>query len=311
MKILVTGFNGFLGKSVTKGLSKDTNEIISVTRSISSDAFAVGDIDENTNWTEVLIGCDVIVHLAARVHQMHDDSLDPLSEFRRVNTAGTLNLALQAMNAGVKRFIFISSIKVNGEESDFPYSEMSEPNPSDAYAISKWEAEQGLNELCRDGEMEVVIIRPPLIYGPGVKANFASMIKWVKRGLPLPFGSIHNKRSLIAVENLVDFIMLCADKSKSPKAANQIFLISDGVDVSTTEMLNNVRTAYGVKIPLISIPESWLKFTLNLIGKSELSSRLLGSLTVDISKARSLLGWEPKIDMLTQLRKMSAVMSEK
>jgi nucleoside-diphosphate-sugar epimerase len=309
MKILITGANGFLGKSITKELEKLPIKIISVTRSISNDSFAVGEINENTNWTDVLTVCDVVVHLAARVHQMHDDSLDPLSDFRRVNTEGTLNLARQAMSSGVERFVFISSIKVNGEESDFPYSEMSEPNPSDAYAISKWEAEQGLNELCLDGGMEVVIIRPPLIYGPGVKANFASMIKWVQRGIPLPFGAIHNKRSMVAVENLVDFILLCADRSKSPKAANETFLISDGVDVSTTELLNNVRAAYGIKMPLISIPDSWLKFALILLGKSNLSSRLLGSLTVDISKARNLLGWEPKIDMLNQLRKMAAIKS--
>ena len=306
MKILVTGANGFLGRCITKELSRDSNEIISVTRSISNDSFAVGEITDNTNWTDVLIGCDVVVHLAARVHQMHDDSLDPLLEFRRVNTDGTLNLARQAMSSGVKRFVFISSIKVNGEESDFPYSEMSEPNPSDAYAISKWEAEQGLNQLAQDGDMEIVIIRPPLIYGPRVKANFASMIKWVKRGLPLPFGSIHNKRSMVAVENLVDFIMLCANRSQSPKAANETFLISDGVDVSTTELLNNVRAAYGVKTPLVPVPEILINFGLKLVGKADLSSRLLGSLTVDISKARNLLGWEPKIDMLTQLRKMAA-----
>ena len=306
MKILVTGANGFLGRCITKELSRYSNEIISVTRSISNDSFAVGEITDNTNWTDVLIGCDVVVHLAARVHQMHDDSLDPLLEFRRVNTDGTLNLARQAMSSGVKRFVFISSIKVNGEESDFPYSEMSEPNPSDAYAISKWEAEQGLNQLAQDGDMEIVIIRPPLIYGPRVKANFASMIKWVKRGLPLPFGSIHNKRSMVAVENLVDFIMLCANRSQSPKAANETFLISDGVDVSTTELLNNVRAAYGVKTPLVPVPEILINFGLKLVGKADLSSRLLGSLTVDISKARNLLGWEPKIDMLTQLRKMAA-----
>jgi nucleoside-diphosphate-sugar epimerase len=165
--------------------------------------------------------------------------------------------------------------------------------------------------LAQDGEMEIVIIRPPLIYGPGVKANFASMIKWVRRGLPLPFGAIHNKRSLVAVENLVDFITLCADKSKSPKAANQTFLISDDVDVSTTELLNNVREAYGVKTPLLPVPESLINFGLNLIGKSHLSSRLLGSLIVDISKARNLVGWEPKIDMLTQLQKMAAIKSKK
>ncbi len=305
MKILVTGANGFLGRFITKEFSRYSNDIISATRSISNDSFAVGEINENTNWTDVLTGCDVVVHLAARVHQMHDDSPNPLLEFRRVNTEGTLNLARQAKKSGVKRFVFISSIKVNGEESDFPYAEMSEPNPSDAYAISKWEAEQGLNELCLDGGMEIVIIRPPLIYGLGVKANFGSMIKWVKRGIPLPFGSIHNKRSMVAVENLVDFIMLCADRSKSPKAANETFLISDGVDVSTTELLNNVRAAYGAKTPLVPVPESLINFGLNLVGKSDLSSRLLGSLTVDISKARNLLGWKPKIDMLTQLRKMA------
>jgi nucleoside-diphosphate-sugar epimerase len=306
MKILITGANGFLGKFISKELSKDLNEIISVTRSISNYSVAVGEIDENTNWTDVLIGCDVVIHLAARVHQMSDDSFDPLSEFRRVNTEGTLNLALQAKKLGVKRFIFISSIKVNGEESDNSYAEYSRPNPLDPYAISKWEAEKGLNQLAVDGEMEIVIIRPPLIYGPGVKANFASMIKWVRKGLPLPFGAIHNKRSLVAIENLVDFILLCADQSKSPNAANQTFLISDGHDVSTSQLLNNVRSAYGVKIPLIPVPAGLLHFGLNLIGKSELSSRLLGSLTVDISKARNLLGWEPKIDMLSQLRKMAA-----
>jgi nucleoside-diphosphate-sugar epimerase len=309
MKILVTGANGFLGRCITKELSKNSNEIISAARNISNDSFAVGDIDENTNWTDVLTGCDVVIHLAARVHQMHDDSPNPLLEFRRVNTEGSLNLARQANNAGVKRFIFISSIKVNGEESDLSYSEMSQPNPSDAYAISKWEAEQGLNQLAREGQMEVVIIRPPLIYGPGVKANFASMIKWVKRRLPLPFGAIHNRRSVVAIENLVDFIILCAEMSKSPKAANETFLISDGVDVSTTELLNNVRAAYGVKLPLIPVPESWLRFSLNFVGKSDLSARLLGSLKVDISKARNLLGWEPKIDMLSQLRKMAAIES--
>jgi nucleoside-diphosphate-sugar epimerase len=306
MKILITGSNGFLGKFITKKLSKDLNEIISVTRSISNDSFAIGEIDENTNWTDVLMSCDVVIHLAARVHQMHDDSANPLLEFRRVNSAGTLNLARQAKNAGVKRYIFISSIKVNGEESDNSYAEYSLPNPLDPFAISNWEAEQGLNELISEGLMEIVIIRPPLIYGPGVKANFASMIKWIKRGLPLPFGSINNKRSLVAIENLVDFILLCADQSKSPNAANQTFLISDGHDVSTTQLLNNVRSAYGVKIPLIPVPASLLHFGLNLVGKSELSSRLLGSLTVDISKARNLLGWEPKIDMLSQLRKMAA-----
>jgi nucleoside-diphosphate-sugar epimerase len=309
MNVLVTGVSGFLGKIILNSLQINHHKIISVTRNGSQNSMAIGDINGLTNWSKALINCDVVIHLAARVHQKLDNSTDTLLEFRKVNTAGTLNLAGQANNAGVKRFIFISSIKVNGEESDFPYSEMSVPKPIDTYAISKWDAEQGLNKMAKDGGMEIVIIRPPLIYGPGVKANFASMINWTRTGLPLPFGAINNKRSMVAVENLVDFILLCADKSKSPKAANQTFLISDGVDVSTTELLNNVRSAYGINIPLIPVPESCLKFSLNLLGRSDLSSRLLGSLTVNISKARNLLGWEPKIDMLTQLRKMAEIKS--
>lgn len=306
MKYFITGRNGFLGNILVKNLLLNNCELVQASRVHVDNLMQVESINFEFEGKKFLNGIDVLIHLAARVHQMCDISLDPVSEFHKINTVGTLNLARHAMNAGVKRFVFVSSIKVNGEESDFPYSEMSVPNPSDAYAISKWEAEQGLNQLAREGQMEVVIIRPPLIYGPGVKANFASMIKWVQRGIPLPFGSIHNKRSLVAVGNLVDFIILCADRFKSPKAANQTFLISDGVDVSTTELLNNVRAAYGVKLPLISVPESWLRFGLNFVGKSDLSARLLGSLTVDISKARNLLGWEPKIDMLTQLRKMAA-----
>jgi nucleoside-diphosphate-sugar epimerase len=306
MGILITGANGFLGKFIKSKLNNLRVDFKTTSRSAGDKSDFLVSIDESTNWRYILKDCDVIIHLAARVHKMHDDSLNPLLEFRRVNTAGTLNLARQAISAGVKRFIFVSSIKVNGEESEYTYSESTYPTPSDSYAISKWEAEKGLLELCLDSSMEVVIIRPPLIYGPGVKANFASMIKWVKKGLPLPFGAIQNKRSLVAVENLVDFILLCADKSKSPKAANQTFLISDGLDISTTELLNNIRLAYGIKISLIPVPERWLKFTFSLLGKSDYSSRLLGSLTVDISKARNLLGWEPKIDMLTQLRKMAA-----
>jgi nucleoside-diphosphate-sugar epimerase len=307
MKILVTGATGFLGKFITTELVKNSFQIIPVSRVNSINSIGIGDIDESTKWEHLLNNCGVVIHLAARVHQMHDDSPNPLLEFRRVNTEGTLNLARQAKKSGVKRFIFVSTIKVNGDESISTYSESSDPNPIDAYAISKWEAEEGLNELSREGNMEVVIIRPPLIYGPGVKANFASMINWIRRGLPLPLGSINNKRSLVAIENLADFILLCADQSKSPNAANQTFLISDGHDVSTTQLLNNVRSAYGVKVPLIPVPAELLHWGLNLIGKSELSSRLLGSLTVDISKARNLLGWEPKIDMLSQLRKMAAI----
>lgn len=238
---------------------------------------------------------------------MKEGSGDPLAEYRRVNVQGTLALARQAAQAGVRRFIFLSSIKVNGERTGNgkSFCEADLPLPEDAYGLSKLEAEQGLMPLTQETGMEIVIIRPPLVYGPGVKGNFASMVRWVRKGIPLPFGAVRNKRSLVALENLVNFITLCADPERSPRAANEVFLISDGEDVSTTELLRKVACAYGVSPRLLPVPVGLLRIAAGVLGKRAVADRLLGSLVVDSSKARELLGWKPVISMDEQLRKMA------
>jgi len=239
---------------------------------------------------------------------MNDESLDSLAEYRRINCDTVLELVKLAANAGIKRFVFLSSIKVNGESTRPGESFTADSHyiPDGPYGLSKYEAEKGLLEIAKNSDMEVVIIRPPLVYGPGIKGNFASMISWVKKGIPLPFGAIYNKRSLVALDNLVDFIILCARRDKSPKAANEVFLISDGGDISTSELLRKVAKSYGVKSRLIPIPESWMQFVLKILGKSGISNRLFGNLQVDSSKARELLGWNPVINMDKQLEKIAA-----
>lgn len=246
--------------------------------------------------SELLTNIDCVVHLAARVHIMDDSANDPLFEFRRVNVDGTLSLARQAAKAGVKRFVFISSIKVNGEQSQFekPFTADDLPNPQDAYGISKYEAEQGLLDIAKTTNMEVVIIRPPLVYGPGVKANFASMANAIKHNLPLPLGAIHNKRSFIFVGNLVDFISCCIEH---PKAANQIFLVSDNKDLSTTELLRLCAKALNKKAFLLPVPQNLIKLCALLIGKESIAQRLCGNLQVDTLKARQLLNWTPAISV--------------
>ncbi|AZD30984.1 UDP-glucose 4-epimerase [Pseudomonas chlororaphis] len=238
----------------------------------------------------------MVIHVAARVHVMHDTLTDPLAAFREVNVEGTLNLARQAVEAGVKRFIFISSIKVNGEQtsSGAPYTADDMPAPVDPYGISKLEAEQGLLALAADTGMEVVIIRPVLVYGPGVKANFLSMMRWLYRGVPLPFGAVQNRRSLVALDNLVDLIVTCIDH---PAAANQRFLASDGEDVSTTDLLRKLAFALGKPAHLIRVPV-WLMSTVaTFLGRRALSQRLFGSLQVDITKNQQLLGWTPPVSL--------------
>lgn len=304
MKVLVTGADGFLGRALVFALQEANYEVVAVARRSAEGYFAVDDINGNTDWRTALSSCEIVVHLAACVHQMHDNNTDRLAEFYRVNTEGTLNLACQARSLGVKRLLFISTVKVNGEERNFPYTEADIPAPVGDYALSKWKAEQGLRDLMEEGGMEIVIIRPPLVYGPEVKGNFQSMVNWVRKGLPLPLGGIYNKRSLIALDNLVDFIKLCVDRERSPLAANEIFLIADGVNVSTPELLRAIACAYGRALWLIPVPERWLKMAAKLLGKTIEMDRLLGSLTVDISKARRLLGWSPRISMSNQLRKM-------
>lgn len=296
--ILVTGASGFLGSAVVVALLQYDYSVVGSVRSFAGGCHwglvETGSITAATDWSEALTGKFAVIHCAARVHVMDDSEDDPLTVFRDVNVKGTLNLARQAVAAGVKRFIFISSIKVNGEQTAVgqPFSSQDTPSPEDFYGISKHEAEQGLRELAAETGMEVVIIRPPLVYGPGVKGNFASMVKLVGKGLPMPLGAIHNKRSFVALDNLVDLIITCIDH---PGAANETFLVSDGEDLSTTLLLRGVAEAMGKPSRLISVPASVLQFGATLLGKKAVAQRLLGSLQVDISHTQKCLNWAPPL----------------
>jgi nucleoside-diphosphate-sugar epimerase len=299
VNVLVTGASGFVGSQVFSELEMDERfRPLGVVRSIKgkSHHVPVGDLNCDTQWHEVLASQGVVIHTAARAHIMKDEVPDPLAEYRKVNVDGTLNLARQAAEAGVRRFVFISSIKVNGEQTPVnqPFTAEDASAPEDAYGVSKMEAEQGLQALAAETGMEVVIIRPPLVYGPGVKGNFASMIKLVEKGLPLPLGAIHNKRSLVALDNLVGLIITCIDH---PAAANQAFLAGDGEDRSTTELLQGVARAMGKPSRLVPVPAGLLMFGATVLGKKAMAQRLLGSLQVDISKARNLLGWQPPLSV--------------
>ncbi len=312
MKLLITGANGFVGRALCGQLRFLGHEVVAATRNLSADSFiAVGEIDAQTNWEAALKNVDCVIHLAARVHVMREVTQNPLAEFRKTNVEGTLQLARQAAKNGVRRFIFVSSIKVNGEGTTgkAAFSEQNTPAPEDAYGISKAEAEEALKEIslsaAQKTQMEVVIIRPPLIYGAGVKGNFSTMISWVKKGIPLPFSAVKNHRSLLALDNLVDFIALCADIEKSPKAANQLFLLADNEDISTTVLLQKIAQAYQVKSRLLKIPVPFMQFFARLIGKNALADRLLGSLQISNQKARELLGWKPVVTMDEQLLKMA------
>jgi nucleoside-diphosphate-sugar epimerase len=234
---------------------------------------------------------------------MKDTTHDPLAVYRETNTHATLNLSKQAVQAGVKRFVFISSIKVNGEwtEQGKPFSPDDTHIPNEPYGISKYEAEQGLKQIAQETGLEVVIIRPPLICGKGVKGNFASMVRWIQKGVPLPLGAVHNQRSLVALDNLVSFMQVCC---VHPKAANETFLIADGEDVSTTELLHRVAKAYGVPARLLPVPVSVMTFAAKLFGKGAVANRLFGNLQVDSWKARELLGWKPVVTMEEQFQKM-------
>lgn len=296
--ILITGANGFVGRYLAAFLENQGFSVRYAMRAgtLANDkaknCFMIPAVDGNTDWAEAFPGCEAVIHLAARVHVMNDQSEDPLAEFRKVNVDGTLRLASQAAAAGVKRFIFISSVKVNGEhtEAGKPFTERCLPNPEDAYGQSKHEAEQGLLLLAQRTDMEVVIIRPPLIYGPGVKANFESMLAYIKKGIPLPLGAIHNQRSFVYLGNLVSFIQCCIEH---PAAANQVFLVSDGHDLSTTELLRSCAEALGVKPRLLPLPQWLIESCARLLGKQAVAQRLCGNLQVDISKARNMLGWKP------------------
>jgi nucleoside-diphosphate-sugar epimerase len=306
MRVLVSGANGFVGRALCPYLSSMGHTVVPVVRRpCGMEREHI--VSNQVSWTRALKDCDSVVHLAGRAHIMQEQECDSLFAFRAANVDITLEFANRAIEAGVRRFVFMSTIKVNGEETvpGFSFKPDDRPAPRDAYAISKWEAEQGLRAIADKTGLEVIIIRPPLIYGPGVKGNFASLIHWVKSGMPLPLGAIHNRRSMIALDNLVNFTALCADIDASPNAKGQVFLVSDGEDVSTTELLRRVAKAYGCNSRLLPVPDGIMRIAARLMGKSSLADRLLGSLVIDDSKARELLGWHPQVSMDKQLRKMT------
>ena len=296
LQILVTGANGFIGHTLCSEALARGMKVRVVTRThfnLSSQIESITkvEINDQTNWQDALTNCDIIVHLAARVHVMNDQSENPLQAFLNVNLHGTINLARQAAVAGVKRFVYVSSIKVNGEYTDGKgFTEEDEPKPQDPYAISKWQAEQALLQLAKDTGMEVVIIRPPLVYGADVKGNFMQMIRVIASGMPLPLASVQNQRDLVYVNNLVDALIACATH---PNAAGQTYLVSDGEDVSTLDLIRNLSKALGKRCFIFSFPVLIMKFLANLLGKSTAIDRLTQSLRVDGSKIRNELGWTP------------------
>lgn len=300
-RLLVTGGSGFVGGEVCRRAVVEGWHVAAAVRGgATPDAgvqpFHFEALDRHQDWAGGLAGTDVVIHCAARVHVMDDQSPDPLAEFRKVNVEGTLALARQAAAAGVKRFIFISSIKVNGEGTvpGAPYTCFDEPKPQDPYGISKMEAEQGLRAIAEQTGLEVIIIRPVLVYGPGVKANFRSMMSWLSKGAPLPLGAIRNKRSLVSLDNLVDLIMTCVEH---PAAANQTFLVSDGHDLSTTEMLQRMGVALNRPARLLPVPAGLLELGAALLGKRAVAQRLCGSLQVDIRHTCQTLNWSPPVSV--------------
>jgi len=262
--VLVTGANGFVGSFLVPELSSRGFDVGQLVRdknykdNLKIKSFCIDDLDDVVDLTEPLKDVDVVIHLAARVHVMTDEHIDPLAEYSRVNVESAVNLARQAASLGVKRFIFVSSIKVNGEltEKDIPFKADDNPNPQDSYGISKCEAESALMKLSKESGMEVVVLRPPLVYGPGVRANFLSMMTWLYKSIPLPFGSVDNRRSLVFIDNLVDLLIRVIDHHK---AAGEVFLVSDDHDVSTTVLLKSMSSALGKKEKLIPVPLFFLK----------------------------------------------------
>lgn len=307
--VLITGSTGFVGRALLKRLLVDNFNIRAAVRNDSNnkihegiEIINVGELNSITQWKKSLEGVDVVVHLAARAHILHDQVGSSGAEYFRINVDATLNLANQAAKAGIKRFIYLSTIKVNGEFTEpgkfFTPDDL--PCPQNAYGVSKYKAELGLREIANESGMELVIIRPPLVYGPDVKANFLSLMQLLSRSIPLPFGSINNKRSLVALDNLVDLIVKC---SIHPEAANQIFLVSDDDDLSTTDLLCRLGRALEKPPRLFSLPHSWLHLFARLLGFGGEFDRLLNSLCVDISKTRDILSWSPIIGVDEALSK--------
>lgn len=312
MRVLLTGASGFVGRAVQARLLADALHTLRCAQRQAPAApqapveyCLAPELGAQADWSPALAGVDAVIHCAARVHVMQEQAADPLAEYRRVNVEGTLCLARQAVAAGVRRFVFVSSIKVNGEQTrpGQPFRADDVPQACDPYGISKCEAEEALLALGAESGLEVVIVRPPLIYGPGVKANFLSMLRWLKRGVPLPLGAIDNRRSLVALDNLVDLLVLCLSH---PAAAGQRFLVSDGEDLSTTELLRRLGQALGRPAWLLPVPQAWIEAGARLLGRQSLSQRLCGSLQVNIDKTCEWLGWTPPLTVDQALARTAA-----
>jgi nucleoside-diphosphate-sugar epimerase len=303
MNVLITGANGFIGKALCGGLVDKGWSIRGVIRSgkhvarlpAGINIVQIESIGPDTDWSQALENIETVVHLASRVHVLEETAADPLSEFRYVNTAGTEQLARAAAKAGVRRLLYVSTIKVNGERTiGAPFTEEDEPDPEDPYAISKWEAEKALQRISSETGLEIVVVRPPLVYGPGVKGNFLRLMQWVDKGIPLPLSMVRNRRSLIGLDNLVDVLVRCIER---PEASGQTFLVADGEELSTPELLRHVAKALGRRSRLFSFPPLLLRVGAKLLRMEDVTNRLCGSLVVDSSKVKKLLNWRPPVSV--------------
>ena len=306
-KVLITGANGFVGRAVTTALCQAGYQVRAAVRrpypsleALGSETVVVGDLGSQPDWTEVVAGVETVVHLAARVHVMREHAQDPLAEFRKINVGATERLARRAANASVCRFIYISSVGVNGTRTDQqPFREQDAPRPHNAYSVSKWEAEQALLGISRETSMECVVLRPPLVYGPGAKGNFLTLLQAVRRGVPLPLASVDNRRSLISLGNLTSAIAACLSR---PAAAGKTYLVSDGEDVSTPEFIRRMADALGSSARLWPAPVWLLRWVAGLAGQVRHLDQLIGDLVVDPSRIRQELDWTPPVSMRDELR---------